>query len=107
MPKKATEIPDHIEYLSVLDEHGWVDSRTWASMVGRLRITEDLLKAFGEERVLDTPWAESGIVGFAIGMALYGLKPVCEISFSGEAAEQLAREDGAEAEVIDLLTLSP
>src|SRR5439155_19152141 len=50
---------------------------------GVFRVTEGLLKAFGEERVLDTPLAESGIVGFSIGLALYGLKPVCEIQFSG------------------------
>ncbi len=39
---------------------------------GVFRVTEGLLKTFGDERVLDTPLAESGIVGFAIGMALYG-----------------------------------
>ena len=50
---------------------------------GVFRVTEGLLNAFGEERVLDTPLAESGIVGFAIGMALYGLRPVCEMQFSG------------------------
>jgi len=55
--------------------------------VGRLggvfRITDKLQEEFGEERVLDTPLAESGIVGSAIGMAMYGLRPVCEMQFDG------------------------
>ncbi|MEN8258564.1 MAG: alpha-ketoacid dehydrogenase subunit beta [Thermodesulfobacteriota bacterium] len=50
---------------------------------GVFRVTDKLLEQFGEERVLDTPLAESGIVGTAIGMAIYGLRPVCEIQFSG------------------------
>ena len=50
---------------------------------GVFRVTEGLLDAFGETRVIDTPLAEAGIVGFSVGMALYGLKPVCELQFSG------------------------
>jgi len=50
---------------------------------GVFRVTDGLIGQFGEQRVLDTPLAESGIVGMSIGMAVYGLKPVCEIQFSG------------------------
>ncbi|MDP3510392.1 MAG: alpha-ketoacid dehydrogenase subunit beta [Candidatus Melainabacteria bacterium] len=50
---------------------------------GVFRITEGLYNKFGDKRVLDTPLAESGIMGTAIGMAIYGLRPVCEMQFSG------------------------
>ena len=50
---------------------------------GVFRVTDALIDQFGEERVLDTPLAETAIVGMSIGMAIYGLKPVCEIQFSG------------------------
>ncbi|OIV38201.1 alpha-ketoacid dehydrogenase subunit beta [Mangrovactinospora gilvigrisea] len=55
--------------------------------VGRLggvfRVTDGLYKDFGEERVVDTPLAESGIVGTAIGLALRGYRPILEIQFDG------------------------
>ncbi|SFR53835.1 pyruvate dehydrogenase E1 component beta subunit [Marinobacter daqiaonensis] len=50
---------------------------------GVFRVTDGLLKKFGEDRVMDTPLAESAIVGMSVGMAIAGLKPVCELQFSG------------------------
>ncbi|ALS57187.1 alpha-ketoacid dehydrogenase subunit beta [Rathayibacter toxicus] len=53
------------------------------SLGGVFRITEGLHAEFGARRVLDTPLAESGIVGTAIGLAMRGFRPVCEIQFDG------------------------
>ncbi len=55
--------------------------------IGRLggvfRVTAGLQKDFGEHRVIDTPLAESGIIGTAVGLAMRGFRPVCEIQFDG------------------------
>src|ERR1700721_1360436 len=50
---------------------------------GVFRVTDGLQKDFGESRVIDTPLAASGIIGTAIGLALRGYRPVCEIQFDG------------------------
>jgi len=50
---------------------------------GVFRVTDGLQERFGDDRIVDTPLAESGIVGTAMGMALYGLRPIAEIQFDG------------------------
>ncbi len=73
---------------------------------GVFRVTEGLQAEFGDKRVLDTPLAESGIVGTAIGLAMRGFRPVCEIQFDGfifpgfdqitsQLAKLTARHEGA------------
>jgi 2-oxoisovalerate dehydrogenase E1 component beta subunit len=49
---------------------------------GAFKVTKDFIKEFGEERVIDTPVAESGFIGAAIGAAMMGLRPVVEMQFS-------------------------
>ncbi|MEN3610196.1 alpha-ketoacid dehydrogenase subunit beta [Plantactinospora sp. ZYX-F-223] len=50
---------------------------------GVFRITDGLQKDFGENRVIDTPLAESGIIGTAVGLSIRGYRPICEIQFDG------------------------
>jgi len=73
---------------------------------GVFRITDGLLDLFGDERVVDTPLSESAIVGTAVGLAMWGYRPVCEIQFDGfvypafdqivsQVAKLRKRSDGA------------
>src|SRR5579885_1068397 len=50
---------------------------------GVFRVTENLQQRFGEQRVFDTPLAESGIIGTSVGMAIYGLLPISDIQLAG------------------------
>ena len=50
---------------------------------GVFRVTEGLQQEFGDRRVIDTPLAESGVIGTAVGLAMRGYRPVCEIQFDG------------------------
>ena len=64
---------------------------------GVFRVTQGLMNVFGEARVIDTPLSESAIIGVAIGMAVYGLRPIAEIQFEGfvyAAMEQIANHAG-------------
>lgn len=70
------EAMDDDDAVLVLGEDVGVDG-------GVFRVTEGLLDRFGAERAIDTPLAESAIVGVSVGMAAHGLRPVCEIQFSG------------------------
>ncbi len=61
---------------------------------GVFRVTEGLIDKYGESRVIDTPLAESAILGTAIGMALAGMKPVAEMQFSGFSYLMFAQLEG-------------
>ena len=67
------------------DETVLVFGEDVAALGGVFRVTDGLAAAFGEARVFDTPLAESGIVGTAIGMAMNGLRPVVEMQFDAFA----------------------
>lgn len=61
---------------------------------GVFRVTDGLFEKFGRDRVIDSPIAESGILGVAVGMAMAGLKPVIEMQFSGFSYEMMHQMEG-------------
>jgi pyruvate dehydrogenase E1 component beta subunit len=67
------------------DERVVVFGEDVGQLGGVFRITDGLLASFGEKRCFDTPLAEAGIVGFAVGMAMSGLRPVVEMQFDAFA----------------------
>jgi 2-oxoisovalerate dehydrogenase E1 component beta subunit len=74
------------------DPHVHVMGEDVGTLGGVFRITDGLTKEFGPDRVTDTPLAEAGILGTAVGMAMYGLRPVVEMQFDAfayPALEQL------------------
>ncbi|GAA1720585.1 alpha-ketoacid dehydrogenase subunit beta [Isoptericola hypogeus] len=79
----ARAITDGLRSALESDEKVLVMGEDVGRLGGVFRVTDGLQKDFGEDRVVDTPLAESGIVGTAIGLALRGYRPVCEIQFDG------------------------
>ena len=78
----VTAIHDTLHDLMVADERIVVLGEDIAVRGGVFRVTDGFLDEFGERRVIDTPLAEGGIIGVAVGMALHGLLPVAEIEFA-------------------------
>ena len=75
-------VNDALSIEMALDERVVILGEDIGKFGGVFRATKGLLDKFGSDRVLDTPLSENGIVGTAIGMSLYGLRPVPEIQFS-------------------------
>jgi 2-oxoisovalerate dehydrogenase E1 component beta subunit len=75
-------IGDALKFEMARDPRVVVLGEDVAKVGGVFRVTQGLLESFGEDRVIDTPLSEGGIIGCAIGMALYGLVPVPEIQFA-------------------------
>ncbi len=61
---------------------------------GVFRVSERLLADFGADRIIDTPLAEGAIAGCAVGLALYGIRPICEMQFSGFAYQAYHQIEG-------------
>ncbi|HET7235164.1 MAG TPA: alpha-ketoacid dehydrogenase subunit beta [Actinomycetota bacterium] len=78
----VTAIHDTLHDLMAADDRIVVLGEDIAVRGGVFKVTEGFLDEFGERRVIDTPLAEGGIVGVAVGMALHGLLPVAEIEFA-------------------------
>jgi 2-oxoisovalerate dehydrogenase E1 component beta subunit len=78
----VTAIHDTLHDEMAADERVVVLGEDIATRGGVFRVTQGFLDEFGDQRVIDTPLAEAGIIGIAVGMALHGLLPVAEIEFA-------------------------
>ena len=78
----VTAIHDTLHAEMAADDRVVVLGEDIAVRGGVFRVTQGFLEEFGEARVIDTPLAEAGIIGLAVGMALHGLLPVAEIEFA-------------------------
>ena len=78
----VTAIHDTLHDEMAADDRVVVLGEDIATRGGVFRVTQGFLDEFGDQRVIDTPLAEGGIIGFAVGMALHGLLPVAEIEFA-------------------------
>ena len=78
----VTAIHDTLHAEMAADDRVVILGEDIAVRGGVFRVTQGFLEEFGEERVIDTPLAEAGIIGLAVGMALHGLLPVAEIEFA-------------------------
>lgn len=81
----AQAINDALDVALKTDERVLVLGEDVGRTGGVFRVTDGLLDRYGPDRVFDTPVAESGIVGVGLGLAIAGLRPVCEIQFMGFA----------------------
>jgi len=79
----AKAINEGLKAAMIADKKVLVMGEDIGQLGGVFRVTEGLQEQFGPSRVIDTPLAESGIVGSAIGLAMRGYRPVCEIQFDG------------------------
>lgn len=79
----AKAITEGLRAAMAADDRVMLMGEDIAQLGGVFRVTEGLQAEFGPNRVIDTPLAESGIVGTAIGLAMRGWRPVCEIQFDG------------------------
>ena len=79
----AKALNDGLRQAMTTDDHVLVLGEEVGQLGGVFRITEGLLSEFGPKRVFDTPLAESGIIGSAIGLAMRGYRPIVEIQFDG------------------------
>jgi len=104
----AKAINEGLKSAMTADDKVMMMGQDIAQLGGVFRVTEGLQKLFGPNRVVDTPLAESGIVGTAIGLAMRGYRPVCEIQFDGflypafdqivtQLAKQTARHEGTQS----------